>query len=56
MHSQDVVDTTDAKTFTKKSKFCLRVLAQYSGRELVRDELAARVPQRLRPCCFQRPL
>ena len=28
VHSQDVVDATDTKIFTKESEFCLRVLTQ----------------------------
>ena len=50
VHPKNVVDTADAKTFTKESKFCLWVLAQLNtlmhsssdvcfGQELVRDEL-----------------
>ena len=58
VHSQNVIDATDAKTFAKDSKFCLRVLTQLDtfvhgsndvclGQELVRNELVE-VRQRLR--------
>ena len=51
VHSQNVIDTTDAKTFTQESKFCLRALAELDAfvhssnevrlyQELLRDELS----------------
>ena len=51
VHSQNVIDATDAKTFTKESEFCLRVMALLDTlvrgsndvrlcQELVRDELS----------------
>ena len=51
LHSQNVIDATDAKTFAQESKFCLRVLTQLDtfvhssddvrlGQELVRDQLS----------------